>query len=89
MKKLASYFIIALLIGIFCSSCSNAEKNADKKKPNIVFILADDMGYGDLGCYNSESKIATPNINGLAKQGISFTNAHAAGHGVSPLAMAC
>ena len=44
--------------------------------PNIVFIMADDMGYGDVGCYNSESKIPTPNIDRLAKQGIRFTDAH-------------
>ena len=45
-------------------------------KPNIVFILADDLGYGDVGCYNSESKIPTPNIDLLAKEGIMFTDAH-------------
>jgi arylsulfatase A-like enzyme len=45
--------------------------------PNIVFILADDLGYGDLGCYNANSKIPTPNLDRLAAQGIHFTDAHA------------
>jgi len=46
------------------------------KKPNIVFIMADDMGYGDLGCYNKKSKIPTPNMDGLATEGMRFTDAH-------------
>lgn len=46
-------------------------------RPNIVFILADDMGYGDLACQNSASKIPTPNLDRLAAQGIRFTDAHA------------
>lgn len=45
--------------------------------PHIVFILADDMGYGDPGCYNPESKAPTPNIDGLARAGMRFTDAHA------------
>ena len=45
-------------------------------KPNIIFILADDLGYGDVGCYNSESKVATPNLDRLAAQGMRFTDAH-------------
>ena len=44
--------------------------------PNIIYILADDMGYGDVGCYNPSSKIPTPNIDFLANQGMCFTNAH-------------
>ncbi|MFP6613010.1 MAG: sulfatase-like hydrolase/transferase [Pirellulales bacterium] len=44
--------------------------------PNIVFILADDLGYGDVGCYNSESRVPTPNIDRLASAGMSFTDAH-------------
>ncbi|MBX2851836.1 MAG: arylsulfatase [Phycisphaeraceae bacterium] len=44
--------------------------------PNIVFILADDMGYGDARCYNADSKVPTPNIDKLAKQGMRFTDAH-------------
>ncbi len=46
-------------------------------KPNIVFILADDLGYGDLGCYNKNSKIPTPNLDRLAGEGMRFTDAHA------------
>jgi arylsulfatase A len=44
--------------------------------PNIVFILADDLGYGDPGCYNPESKIPMPAVNKMAAQGIRFTDAH-------------
>ena len=44
--------------------------------PNILLILADDLGYGDLSCYNPESKIATPNLDQLAAQGMRFTDAH-------------
>jgi arylsulfatase A len=47
--------------------------------PNVVLILADDMGYGDPRCFNPESKIETPNIDRLAKEGMRFTDAHAAG----------
>ena len=44
--------------------------------PNIVFILADDMGYGDVRVLNPESRIPTPNLDSLAGQGITFTDAH-------------
>src|SRR6185295_3221024 len=44
--------------------------------PNILFILADDLGYGDLGCYG-QKRIQTPNIDKLASQGIRFTQAYA------------
>jgi arylsulfatase A-like enzyme len=48
-------------------------------KPNIVIVLVDDMGYGDLHCFNPQSKIATPNIDRLAREGMRFTDAHAPG----------
>src|SRR5436309_10366941 len=45
-------------------------------KPNIIFILSDDLGYGDLGCYG-QKKIKTPNIDKLAAEGIRFTSCYA------------
>ena len=44
--------------------------------PNIVLILADDLGYGDVRCYNAESKVPTPHIDRLAAEGMRFTDAH-------------
>lgn len=51
----------------------NAETNA-RRPPNIVVILADDLGFSDIGCYGSE--IATPNLDGLAKNGVRFTHGY-------------
>ena len=51
--------------------------------PNIIFILADDLGYGDLGCYG-QKHIATPNIDQLAAEGIRFTQAYAGGSVCTP-----
>jgi arylsulfatase A len=49
---------------------------AGAQGPNIVFILCDDLGYGDVRCNNPRGKIATPNIDRLAEQGLRFTDAH-------------
>lgn len=54
------------------------------ERPNIVIILADDMGYGDPGCYNNESKIPTPNMDQLARDGMRFTDAHASASVCTP-----
>ena len=48
------------------------------EKPNILLILADDLGYGDVSCYNDKSKVPTPNLDRLAREGMRFTDAHAA-----------
>jgi arylsulfatase A len=45
-------------------------------RPNLIYILADDLGWGDLGCYNAASAIPTPNADRLASQGIRFTDMH-------------
>lgn len=45
-------------------------------RPNIVLILADDLGYGDVRCYNDQAKVATPHIDRLAREGMRFTDAH-------------
>src|SRR5262245_27618652 len=47
-----------------------------RKQPNVVIILADDLGYGDLGCYGQQ-KIKTPNLDKMARQGLRFTQAYA------------
>src|SRR4030065_664331 len=55
-------------------SCSQKERRTEY--PNIVLILADDLGYGDLSCLNPQSKIRTPNIDRIAASGVTFTDAH-------------
>ncbi len=45
-------------------------------RPNIILILADDLGYGDVSCYNDQSKVQTPNIDRIAREGIRFTDGH-------------
>lgn len=65
MFKIKTILFICLLSG----------KILAQQNPNVIFILVDDLGYGDLSCYGAK-KISTPNIDKLAKQGIRFTNAH-------------
>ena len=55
-------------IYIFLSLCLHLLANGEDK-PNILLILADDLGYGDVQCYNPESKIPTPHCNRLANEG--------------------
>src|SRR5690606_27416789 len=58
----------------------NIAYSSDKKSvPNIVFILADDMGLGDVTALNRQSRIPTPHLDKLARQSLVFTDAHAAG----------
>ncbi len=65
-------FILALL------SCSFLTVYGVSARPNIIFIMADDLGYGDLGCYG-QVKIQTPNIDALEREGMRFTQAYAGG----------
>ena len=74
-----NHYRTLLSSAVFCLLAAWAsETMADhhEAKPNIVFILADDLGYGDVGCYNPEAKAPTPNIDRLAREGMRFTDAH-------------
>ncbi len=77
MKELRIY-LSNTVIGLSLLSVWPSATMADhhQAKPNILIILADDLGYGDVGCYNSKAKIPTPNIDRLAKEGMRFTDAH-------------
>ena len=66
---------LALLGGGGLARCAT-NSSATTSKPNVIFILADDLGYGDLGCYG-QKKIQTPNLDRLAAEGIRFTQAYA------------
>lgn len=59
-----------------CAIAPQAQAQEAPRRPNIVIIYADDMGYGDLGVQNPESKIPTPRLDRLARQGMRFTDAH-------------
>lgn len=72
--------LAAAVIGVMALRCGPAHAAA---QPNIVFILADDLGYMDLGCYGSDLH-QTPNIDRLAREGMRFTQAYAACHVCSP-----
>jgi arylsulfatase A-like enzyme len=61
---------LSLVGGLGCLAARSAPR------PNIVLILADDLGWGDLRCYNPDSKIPTPNLDRLAAEGMRFTDAH-------------
>lgn len=73
MKYLLQLLCLVITIQIF--SCSTKEQYQEKL-PNIVVILADDLGYGDVKAFNPYSKIPTPNIDQLASEGMIFTDAH-------------
>jgi arylsulfatase A-like enzyme len=82
---LLSSFVIASLSSLLRSSrrfallavslCST-HHSSFSAQPNILLILADDLGYGDVRCYNAESKVPTPHLDRLAAEGIKFTDAH-------------
>ena len=70
--SLCLFFLLGLwLVGV----CVGAD-GLGKKYPNVVLILADDLGYGDVKCYNAESKVETPHLDRLAREGLRMTDAH-------------
>ena len=73
-----STLIVGIGASLLTAGIAKAQQRQDitPRTPNILFIYADDLGYGDLECYDG-TQVKTPNINRLAKNGIRFTNAHA------------
>ena len=70
MKTIALAVVSLLIFALANVHAFSAEQ------PNIIVIYADDLGYGDVGCYNAESKVPTPNIDQFAAEGMRFTDAH-------------
>jgi arylsulfatase A len=73
-------FTLSVFFFLFLSCNSISKKQAEaqvQQKPNVVYILVDDLGYGDIGCYGA-TKVKTPNIDKLATEGKIFTDAHSA-----------
>ena len=73
--KTAAKLLVAGLLTLSAVALAN-DNDRPEVPPNVVFILADDVGYGDIGAYGG--RIATPNIDSLARQGMRFTDAHSA-----------
>jgi len=73
-KRIVFVFVFLIL------GCGQKEKKIQKeaveKLPNIIYVLADDLGYGDINAFNPDGKIKTPNIDKLASEGMKFTDAH-------------
>lgn len=75
-KSLRMWVVILMMVCWTFSTGANVDnrslrQEAEPKRPNVLIILADDLGYSDLGCYGSE--VATPNLDGLAKKGLRFS----------------
>ncbi|WP_068547749.1 sulfatase family protein [Thalassotalea crassostreae] len=75
---------VVLLLPLVLPAMIEAKEIKPLEFPNIVILYADDLGYGDVSVQNSESKIATPNIDALAAQGIRYTDAHSSSGVCSP-----
>ena len=78
--KNRNVFQVLVLLSFLIVSCAQEKKKTQEetpeKPPNIIYVLADDLGYGDIGVYNPEGKIKTPNIDKIAADGMRFTDAH-------------
>lgn len=71
MKTMMLFLLACLVLSSGCGLRTPTEKNTSSTRPNILLIMADDMGFSDIGCYGGE--IRTPNIDGLARDGIRLT----------------
>jgi arylsulfatase A-like enzyme len=78
------YIIISIVFVVISLSGIKAHSEESSKKPNVIFILADDLGWSDTELYGTTKFYETPNINRLAERGIRFTNAYSANPLCSP-----
>ena len=77
MKKQPQiYSLLLLILSVTINGCDSPGDDSQSGYPNIVYILADDMGYGDISGLNADSKISTPNMDRLLAEGMQFTDAH-------------
>ena len=76
ISRTVPIFMNALLGAVWFLIAGSAGSAVASETPNIVYILADDLGYGDLACYNPASQIPTPRLDHFASQGMRFTDAH-------------
>ena len=78
MTKFNPYLLLMLSVPVpgLCQGAKVVQSKAENRLPNIVYILADDLGFGDVSVNNPDAKTRTPNIDRLASQGIRFTDAH-------------
>lgn len=76
-KYLIKLWVICLLSILFVATIVQAQET--RALPNIIFIMVDDMGYGDIKAFNPESKISTPHLDKLAESGMMFTDSHSSG----------
>ncbi|MGB0768688.1 MAG: sulfatase-like hydrolase/transferase, partial [Phycisphaeraceae bacterium] len=90
--RLSSYEVFAFVLRMSVRLClfgmmglpAVSAEGSPTDKPNIVYILADDQGYGDARCYNPDSPLPTPGIDRLAREGMRFTDAHSASSVCTP-----
>ena len=70
------FVAVAVIFALLPTTILPAAMAADTRRPNIIFILCDDLGYGDIACNNPQCKIPTPCVDRLAAEGMRFTDAH-------------
>ena len=83
MKTQFFYKTLCLLVFSMLTSYCFAQQDSISSKPNIILIMADDLGYGDVG-FNGNTKVITPNLDGMSEAGLKFTNFYAAAPLCSP-----
>jgi arylsulfatase A len=76
IRMRVSWFLVGMIAFALGQGCQSAERPASGSPPNILLILADDLGYGDLGCYAPQSLVPTPHLDQLAAEGMRFTRAY-------------